>query len=101
MVGAQFVRADLHVHTFSDSELDPVPDLQAYVDAAIASGIGVMAITDHSRAPFVREAVRLADEKPLLVVPGIEISTHDGHLLALFAPDEINALEELAAPRNL
>lgn len=101
MAGAQFVRADLHVHTFSDSELDPVPDLQAYVDAAVASGIGVMAITDHNRVSFVRGAVRLADEKPLLVIPGIEISTHDGHLLALFAPDDINALEELAAPGNL
>jgi hypothetical protein len=101
MAGAEFVRADLHVHTFSDSELDPRPDLQAYVDAAMDSGIGVMAITDHNRISFVREAVRVAEKKPLLLIPGIEISTHDGHLLALFSPDEINALEELAAPTNL
>jgi energy-coupling factor transporter ATP-binding protein EcfA2 len=101
MAGADFLRADLHVHSFSDSELDPTPELQAYIEAAIASGLGVMAITDHNRVSFVRDAVRLADTQPLLVIPGIEISTHDGHLLALFSPDEIDALEELAAPSNL
>lgn len=101
MAGAAFVRADLHVHTFPDTETNPTPNLGAYVDAALASGIGVLAITDHNMVSFARDATRAAADKPLLLLPGIEISTHDGHLLGLFSPSDLAALEALAAPSNL
>ena len=35
------------------------------------------------------------------MLPGIEVSTHDGHLLALFAPDRLTDLEGFANPANL
>lgn len=101
MAGARFVRADLHVHTYPDTEADPAPDLAAYVHAALAAEIGVLAITDHNRVSFAREAIKAANDKPLLLLPGIEISTHDGHLLGLFAPRDIAALEAFAAPTHL
>jgi energy-coupling factor transporter ATP-binding protein EcfA2 len=101
VAGASFIRVDLHVHTFRDSETDPSPDLEAYVAAAIGSGIGVLAITDHNTARFAAAAVEAAATTPLLVLPGIEVSTHDGHLLGLFAPEALAALEEFALPRHL
>lgn len=100
-VGAAFVRADLHVHTYQDTDADPSPDLDSYVDAAIASGVDVLAITDHNSVRFVREAIKAAEGKNLVVIPGIEISTHDGHLLALFAPEQIEVLEAFATTDNL
>lgn len=99
--GAAFVRADLHVHTHADSDVDPTPDLASYVDAAIASGIDIMAITDHNAVTFIRDAMRAAQDKALVVIPGIEISTHDGHLLALFSPDAVDILEAFASTENL
>jgi energy-coupling factor transporter ATP-binding protein EcfA2 len=100
-VGATFVRADLHVHTYQDTESDPSPDLASYVDAAIASGIDVLAITDHNSVQFVRAAMKAAEGKSLVVVPGVEISTHDGHLLALFAPEKLETIEAFATVDNL
>ena len=101
LIGATFVRADLHVHTHGDSDAAPHPDLALYVQTAIDRDIQVLAITDHNRVDFVRPALEAASGKSLLVLPGIEISTHDGHLLALFDPEHVAALEALAAPGNL
>ena len=101
MAGATFIRADLHVHTYQDTEAAPAPDLNAYVDAAVKCGLGVLAITDHNTAQFARAAVKAADGKPLLVLAGIEISTHAGHLLAIFSPDALAELDALANPLNL
>jgi energy-coupling factor transporter ATP-binding protein EcfA2 len=99
--GAKFVRADLHVHTYPDSDAAPDPDLEQYIDSAVDNGIDVLAITDHNTAAFAKAAVRAAEGKPLLVLPGVEISTHDGHLLALFAPEKIGELDALAHASNL
>ncbi len=99
--GAAFVRADLHVHSFPDSVADPEPDLAAYIDAAVERGIDVLAITDHNSVAFVRDAMKAAEGHPLVVVPGIEISTNDGHLLALFDPENVEALESFATSDNL
>lgn len=99
--GASFVRADLHVHTHADGDPDPKPDLDSYIDAAIDSGISIMAITDHNSVAFVRAAMHAAEGKNLVVIPGLEISTHDGHLLALFAPEQMDDLEAFAGSENL
>lgn len=100
-VGATFVRADLHVHTHADSDASPEPDLDAYIKTSMEHGIDVLAITDHNRVDFVRAAMKAAESTSLLVLPGIEISTHDGHLLAIFPPTAVTELEALAAPGNL
>lgn len=100
-LGARFLRADLHVHTHSDSDVDPKPDLAAYIAAAVAQDIEVLAITDHNKADFAREALRVAVGQPVVVLPGVEISTHDGHLLALFDPNSIEQLDALVHPENL
>lgn len=99
--GARFVRADLHVHTHKDSDKDPAPDLDSYIAAAIASEVEVLAITDHNRVDFVKPALKAAEGSALTVLPGIEISTRDGHLLALFDPDDLSALEAFATEENL
>lgn len=99
--GSRFVRADLHVHTHADSAIDPQPDVDAYIAAAQAAGIDVLAITDHNHVRSVRAALEAAGGTELFVIPGVEISTHDGHLLALFPPDEVETLEALVHPENL
>jgi hypothetical protein len=101
MAGADFLRADLHVHTFPDNDADPHPDLAAYVEAAIAADVHILAVTDHNTVRFAAEAVAAAALTSLLVLPGIEISTHDGHLLALFSPEAVDELNAFATADNL
>ena len=103
MAGSEFIRVDLHVHTFPDAGQAqavevPVAD---YVQTARDRGLGVLGITDHNTTRNVTAALDAAEGTGLLVLPGIEVSTHDGHLLALFAPAATAELEAFAIPSNL
>jgi predicted ATPase len=89
------------VHTFADNERDPNPDPHAYVEAAVTAGVQILAITDHNTTRFAAAVVAAAEDTGLLVLPGVEVSTHDGHLLALFAPEAIDQLVAFASSENL
>lgn len=72
---------DLHNHTWPrshDSVLDPA-DL---VDRAREAGLDGICLTEHDTIWNPDDAHKLAEEKGFLVIPGIEISTDDGHILA-------------------
>lgn len=70
---------DLHNHTrySPDSRVSPTE----LVGAAKRAGLGGLAITDHNAVGGVREALASAGDA-FLVVPGIEVSTASGHVLA-------------------
>lgn len=84
------IAVDMHVHTcFShDSLADPSDVLRA----AARRGLDAVAITDHDTADGGRKALvaaaRLKARGQLpphfVVIPGEEISTRDGHVVALF-----------------
>lgn len=78
-------RIDLHIHSrASDGHLSPT----AVVDAAVAGRLDVIALTDHDTVAGVREACEAARERPIRVIPGIEVSTRHGdaeiHVLGYF-----------------
>lgn len=78
--------AELHCHTrFSDGAADP----DACVRAAARRGLRVLAITDHNTAqgglPYWQAPLRHG----VLVIPGEEISTDRGHLLAYFLHETV------------
>ena len=81
--GARFYRADLHIHSYGGSydvkDVTMTPD--GIVQAAIAEGLEVISITDHQEISNVEAAMKAAAGKNLLVIPGIELSTPQGHLL--------------------
>lgn len=87
--GARFVRADLHIHSYSsdtgsfdvnDDKMTP----QNIVDTAIASNLKIISITDHNEILNSKTAIDYAEGKDIFVVPGIEVSTTQGHLLVYF-----------------
>ncbi|MBA4157309.1 MAG: PHP domain-containing protein [Gemmatimonadetes bacterium] len=66
---------DLHVHSHvSDGRLSPA----AVVEAAVAGGLDVIAITDHDTVLGVEEAQAAARAYSLRVIPGVEVSTRHG-----------------------
>ena len=81
--GARFYRADLHVHLFGGSH--DVQDTTMTAAAAVATarreGLSVLAITDHNEITNVEQALNAGEGSDVLVVPGIELSTSQGHLL--------------------
>lgn len=75
--------ADLHIHTiYSHDATSSIPAVLKYV--ADCTPLSVIAITDHDSIRGNRRAMELAPRYGLEVIPGCEVSTADGHLLALF-----------------
>lgn len=81
--GAQFLRADMHIHSFGSSHdvRDTTATPSAIVASAIRDGLKIIAITDHNDIANVEAAIVAAIGSDLLVVPGVELSTASGHLL--------------------
>jgi predicted metal-dependent phosphoesterase TrpH len=78
---ARTITLDAHVHTDASYDCSTAPE--RVVDAALAAGLDAVAVTDHDAVDGARRAVAAAEGTDLLVVPGVEVSTAEGHLLAL------------------
>ena len=72
------MKADLHVHSCYSKDGKSTP--QEIVEAALAKGLGCIATTDHNE---FRAHLDLKDETRIIVVPGEEVSSADGHIIAL------------------
>ena len=78
---------DLHVHTnFSKDGESSVGDI---LKAAAAAGLDAIAITDHDSVDGAKMA--LTYETSVLVIPGIEVTTKQGHLIVLGVTEVIPA----------
>jgi predicted metal-dependent phosphoesterase TrpH len=75
------VRIDTHVHT--SASYDSTADLRAVLASAGEIGLDGLVVTDHDRIESALRARRIAPEYGLVAIPGVEVSTADGHLLAL------------------
>lgn len=78
--------ADLHVHTRDSDGTAPVP---AVLAQAAALGLDLVAITDHDTLRGALAARRIAHHWGVEVIVGEEVSTRDGHVLALFIEQEL------------
>ena len=74
--------ADLHIHSIYSH--DATTTVRAILKQAADVGLDVLAVTDHDEIRGSLEAVKLAPEYGLEAIPGAEVSTKDGHLVALF-----------------
>lgn len=85
---ARFWAVDLHVHTPASRDVDAgtygASDARQVVDAAIAAGLSAVAVTDHNTAGWCDAMAEAARGTPLVVLPGVELSTAEGHLLAIW-----------------
>ena len=58
---------------------------RALVDAAAAAGLSLIAVTDHNCAANCAPVIRLAGERDIAVLPGMEVTTlEEAHVLTLF-----------------
>lgn len=78
-------RTDFHVHTnFSDGILSP----KDIIDRAKENNVSILAITDHDTIDGITEAISLANDNDIKLIPGIELSCNYNnesiHLLGFF-----------------
>jgi predicted metal-dependent phosphoesterase TrpH len=74
--------ADLHMHTIYS--YDGTASVPAVLKRARQIGLDVIAITDHDEIAGSLKALELAPQSGVEVIPGIEVTTSEGDLLALF-----------------
>jgi len=78
------LKIDLHVHTlFSRDASTTLRDVVTY---SRKRGLDGVAVTDHDT---LKGALQLVKEKRIIVIPGVEITTLHGHVLALNTTDPI------------
>jgi hypothetical protein len=85
------LKADLHIH--SEASYDCESSIDEILEAAVEESLDVVAVTDHDEIRGSHEAVESASDYGLTAIPGIEVSTADGHLLALGVEEKIPAGE--------
>ncbi len=81
--------ADLHLHTIYS--YDGTASLPAVLTRAKQLGLDVIAITDHDEIAGALKATEIAPMYGVEVIPGIEITTAEGDLLALFIREKVAA----------
>jgi predicted metal-dependent phosphoesterase TrpH len=93
-------RADLQVHSDLGDGLSP---LEAILDSAEKVKLDVIALTDHDdiRGAFALRELAAQRSSPVAVIPGVEVTTRSGHLLALWIEDEIPMFCSLADALSL
>lgn len=79
--------ADLHIHTIYS--YDGTASVPAVLRRAKQIGLDVIAITDHDERTGALKALELAPDYGLEVIPGIEVTTAEGDLLALNITENI------------
>lgn len=95
--GAQWIRADFHMHTRADREFKYTGDdsyyYSNYVDALEQAGIRLGIITNHNKFDFneFKALRKTAQKKGISLLPGVELSVNDGangiHTLVVFSDD--------------
>ncbi len=83
------LRAELHVHSsFSDGK----DDVRRIVDRAVQLNIDLLSVTDHDTVAGSLEAIDYVRDENLgiSVIPGVEVTTSDGHLLVFGIEREID-----------
>jgi predicted metal-dependent phosphoesterase TrpH len=80
------LKLDLHVHSqYSEDGAGHPKDIMKQLQI---KGLQGMAVTDHNNIQGSLEALKLKP-KDFIIIPGMEISTADGHLIALGVKENI------------
>lgn len=88
-------RADLHIHTDASDGKATVKELLSFVTTQ-RPHLNTIAITDHDTLDASLWAYERKDLYPFDIIPGLEVSTCEGHILALWVTEPIKANMDLA-----
>ena len=81
------LKMDSHIH--SEYSPDSKSKLKDIFKVAKTRGLDIIAISDHNTVDGSKEAIRLTKNDDLFVVPSIEISSLEGHILGFGCQENI------------
>ena len=97
------MKCDLHCHTGYSHDSTTRPE--EMVQAALQRGINCLAICDHGEIKGAQKAIEYAKDRPILIIPGIEIKSKEGDILGLnieeVIPNKLSAIETIKKIKEL
>src|SRR3989442_5551240 len=96
------LRADLHLHT-RERESFIAYDARELIDGAAHAGFQVLSITNHNTVTFSRDLQAYAQERGILLIPGIEATIEGKHVLLYnidVPPERIRTFADLRRLRQ-
>ena len=100
------LKADLHLHTAEDP-LDRIRyTAKELISKAAQEGFDVLSITNHRCMTFTQELLSYAQERGILLIPGMEMTIRRRHVLLLNPPpgkmcSDFSSLSKLRRPETL
>jgi hypothetical protein len=100
------LKADLHLHTAEDP-LDHVRyTAKELISKAADEGFDIISITNHHRMTFNQDLLNYAQQRGILLIPGIEMTIRRRHVLVLNPPPhktctDFPSLSKLRRPETL
>ena len=100
------LKSDLHLHTAEDP-LDRVRyTAKELISKAADQGFDVISITNHHQMTFNRELLSYAQDRGILLIPGVEMTIQRRHVLVLNPPffkgcSDFLSLSKLRRPETL
>ena len=93
-------RADLQVHSDAGDGMASAAEILRWAQRA---GLDIVAVTDHDDLRGGLRALEAAAriDSPVAVLPGVEVTTRSGHLLALFPPSRLDPTPDVPPLRSL
>jgi len=82
---------EVELHTHSDRSHDGRDPVEQLLERAEDAGLDALAVTDHDAIDASQRAAALAPEYGLVGIPGMEVTTAAGHVLALGVDREIES----------
>jgi len=100
------LKTDLHLHTAEDPLDDVRYTAKELISKAAAEGFDVISITNHHRMTFNEDLLSHAQEKGILLIPGVELTIQRRHVLVLNPPphkkcSDFPSLSKLRRPETL
>ena len=95
-IAADWSAADLHAHTRASDGMDSAETMLA---AAVEAGLDCTAITEHDQIEGALSAQSIAIERglPIAVIVGSEVTSRQGHMVALWLTEPVPAFRSAAA----
>lgn len=81
----------VELHSHSELSYDGRDPIELLLEQAEAIGLDALAVTDHDEIDASLEAAALAEEYDLIGIPGMEVTSAAGHVLALGVEELIPA----------
>jgi hypothetical protein len=100
------LKADFHLHTAEDP-LDHIKyTAKELISKAADQEFDVLAITNHDHTTFNRDLFHYAQERNILLIPGVEVTIRRRHVLVLNPPpykirSDFSSLAKLRRPETL